>query len=81
MKYRINIAGAEWEWKGNNVRAGIGVSCCQGCQPRAAMQVLPPQERTEREITSLQVELESTRAELERTKARLEVVSLKTPQQ
>ncbi|KAG8320279.1 hypothetical protein J6590_072341 [Homalodisca vitripennis] len=71
--------GPEWEWKAGGV--GSGVTCCPSCQSRAALQVLPPRERDEREIASLQVELETTRAELERTKARLELVSSKTPQQ
>lgn len=48
------------------------MTCCQACEPRAAMQVIPPHDQ--QELAALQTELETTKAELEHTKARLEAV-------
>ncbi|RZF43272.1 hypothetical protein LSTR_LSTR001533 [Laodelphax striatellus] len=58
----------DWEWSSTK----DNMTCCQACQPRATMQVIPPPDQ--QEIAVLQSELETTRAELEHTKAKLETL-------
>nr|CAD7196769.1 unnamed protein product [Timema douglasi] len=47
-------------------------ACCQGCQPRASLQVLPPS--SDEELATLRAELEGLRSELSRANTRLVVV-------
>ncbi|KAK3918742.1 Mitochondria-eating protein [Frankliniella fusca] len=68
---------------GSRGGASSAVPCCQGCQPRAVLQVLPPVsvsapgpggdrgERAEREAARLRAEVETLRSELAVAKTRL----------
>ncbi|GLG95209.1 Uncharacterized protein GBIM_02240, partial [Gryllus bimaculatus] len=52
--------------------AAVALPCCQGCQPRASLQVLPPS--CDRETSALRAEMEALRAELSRANTRVQVL-------
>nr|CAD7569236.1 unnamed protein product [Timema californicum] len=63
--HKLNSAGSSSSSSGT-------VACCQGCQPRASLQVLPPS--SDEELATLRAELEGLRSELSRANTRLVVV-------